>query len=222
MALSYTVIGTPFSTFTRTITSALTFKEIPFEQKATPPQSDLAREHHPFGLLPTLVITEGNESLDLRESQAIARYLDRIVPSPSLVQADLKLPERLWELVSIIASTGFKVIEVQVVKPRLKSMDEGHESADECRARMEQSGGAQDLRNFFETLDGLREGKRPFLLGNNPTWPDFFLYPLVSDLLAIPDTDLVPPSIISWAKLMEGVKGIKDTHSGSLAAGGRP
>ncbi|KAG8719794.1 hypothetical protein FRC08_001981 [Ceratobasidium sp. 394] len=101
-------------------------------------------------------------------------------------------------------------------------MDEGHESADECRARIEQSGGARDLRNFFRTLDELREGKGSFLLGNNPTWPDFFLYPLVSDLLATPDADLAPPSIISWANLMESVKGIKDTHSGTLAAGGRP
>ncbi|KAG9104576.1 hypothetical protein FRC06_001042, partial [Ceratobasidium sp. 370] len=164
----------------------------------------------------------GNEPLDLRESQAIARYLDRIAPSPSLVQADLKLPERLWELASIIASTGFKAIEIQVVKPRIKSMDEGHESADECRARIEKSGGAQELRIFFQTLDGLREGKGPFLLGNNPTWPDFFLYPLVSDLLATPDADLAPPSVISWAKSMEGVKGVKDTHLGTLAAGGRP
>ncbi|KAG9124726.1 hypothetical protein FRC07_010461 [Ceratobasidium sp. 392] len=217
MSPSYAVIGTPFSTFTRTITSALTFKGTSFEQKPTLPHSDLASEHHPFGLIPALVITEDDKSLKLRESQAIARYLDRIAPSPSLVQADLELPEKLWELVSIIASTGFKVIEVQVVKPRVKSIDEGHESADECRARIEQSGGAQDLRNFFHTLDGLREGK-----GNDPTWADLFLYPLVSDLLATPDADLAPPSIVSWAKSMDSVKGIKETHSGTLAAGGRP
>lgn len=55
---SYVVIGTPFSTFTRAVTSALNFKEIPFEQKATLPHSELARKHHPFGFIPSLVITE--------------------------------------------------------------------------------------------------------------------------------------------------------------------
>jgi hypothetical protein len=88
--------------------------------------------------------------------------------------------------------SGFKAIEVQVVKPRLNSINEGHESTDECRARIESSGGAQGLRDFFQTLDGLRDGKGPFLMGSDPTWPDFFLYPPVSDLLATPDADLAP------------------------------
>ncbi|KAG8748200.1 hypothetical protein FRC12_013892 [Ceratobasidium sp. 428] len=215
MTPSYTVIGTPFSTFTRTVASALTFKGIHFEQKSTPPHSDLAREHNPFGLIPTLVITEDDGSSFLRESQAIARYLDRIAPSPSLVQVDLKLPERLWELVSIIASTGFKAIEVQVVKPRVKSIDEGHQPA-------KHSGGARDLRNFFDTLNELRQDRGPFLLGSQPSWADLFLYPLVADLLATPDADLAPPSILSWAESMKTVKGIKETYSGTLAAGGRP
>ncbi|QRV86283.1 glutathione S-transferase [Ceratobasidium sp. AG-Ba] len=222
MSATYAVVGIPFSTFTRTITSALTFKGVPFEQKLAPPHSDLAREHNPFGLIPTLVITEDSVPLNLRESQAIARYLDRVIPSPSLVQVDLQIPEKLWELVSIIASIGFKTIEVQVVKPRVKSLDEGKESTDECRARIERSGGTQDLRQFFQTLDGLRKAGGLFLLGGNPTWPDFFLYPPVADLLATPDADLAPEWIHSWAKSMDSVKGIRDTHPGTLAAGGRP
>lgn len=69
----------------------------------------------------------------------------------------------------------------------------GQEPAGGCRARIESSGGAQNLRNFFQILDTLREGRGPYLLGKNPTWPDLFLYPLVSDLLATPDADLAPP-----------------------------
>jgi glutathione S-transferase len=161
-------------------------------------------------------LLQDDQSWNLCESQAIARYLDRVAPSPSLVQADLKVPEKLWELVSIIASignklstyashactmtecmlSGFKAIEIQVVKPRWKSINEGHESPDECRAQIESSGGAQGLRDFFQTLDSLRHGKGPFLIGSDPTWPDFFLYPLVSDLLAVPDADLAPPRYV--------------------------
>ncbi|KAH7340409.1 hypothetical protein B0J17DRAFT_317988 [Rhizoctonia solani] len=223
MSPSYIVIGTPFSTFTRTITSALHYKGIPFEQETTVPHTELARKHHVFGFIPSLVITEGNDTLGLGETQAIARYVDRVAPSPSLADASqLRLPEKLWELVSIIAGLGFKSVELGVVKPRVKSIDEGKESADACRVRIESSGGAQSLRDFFNILETLKVGDGPYLLGKNPTWPDFFLYPLISDLLATPDADLAPQSIGSWYKAMENVKGIKETHKGTLADGGRP
>ncbi|KAF8610601.1 hypothetical protein BDV93DRAFT_483951 [Ceratobasidium sp. AG-I] len=222
MSPSYTLVGTPFSTFTRTIASALVFKGIQYEQKATAPHSELAYEHHPFGFIPCLVIKEDNRSLKLRESQAIIRYLDRIAPYPSLAVAGLEVPEKLWEFVSIIAAFGYKAVELQVVKIRVKSTDEGKESADECRAQIESSGGAEDLRTFFQHIESLREGKTPYLLGGNPTWPDFFLYPLVSDLLATPDADLAPAGIVAWAKAMESVKGINETLKGTLADGGRP
>ncbi|CAE6525035.1 unnamed protein product [Rhizoctonia solani] len=222
MSPSYTVIGTPFSTFTRTITSALHYKGIPFEQEPAIPHTDLARKHHAFGFIPSLVITEQHDTFSLSESQAISRYIDRVAPSPSLVDAGLRLPEKLWELVSIIAGLGFRSVEPGVVKPRLKSMDEGKESADACRTRLESSGGVQSLRDFFKTLDTLKVGDGPYLLGKNPTWPDFFLYPLISDLLATPDADLAPQSIVIWFKEMENVKGIKETHRGTLADGGRP
>lgn len=122
----------------------------------------------------------------------------------------------------MIAAFGYKAVELQVVKVRVKSTDEGKEPADECRAHIESSGGARDLRNFFQHMDALREGKTPYLLGENPSWPDFFLYPLVADLLSTPDADLAPPSIVAWAKAMESVKGIKETLKGTLADGGRP
>ncbi|CAE6432851.1 unnamed protein product [Rhizoctonia solani] len=165
---------------------------------------------------------DGDDTFNLGETQAIARYIDRIAPSPSLTDANLKFPEKLWELVSIIAGLGFKLTEVGVVKPRLKSIDEGKESTEACRAHLESSGGVQNLRDFFQTLESLKSGDGPYLLGSNPTWPDFFLFPLVSDLLATPDADLAPPSIVRWSKEMENVRGIKETHRGTLADGGRP
>ncbi|CAE7096470.1 unnamed protein product [Rhizoctonia solani] len=193
MSPSYVVIGTPFSTFTRTITSALHYKGISFEQEHTVPHTELARKHHSCGFIPSLVITEENDTISLGESQAIARYIDRVAPSPSLVDASqLRLPEKLWELVSIIAGLGFKSVEVGIVKPRIASIDEGKESADACRSHLESSGGIENLRRFFKRLEKSKLGDGPYLLGINPTWPDFFLYPLISDLLATPDADLAP------------------------------
>ena len=109
----YPVIGTPFSTFTRTITLGLHYKGLEFIQKPTLPQSELALEGHPFGYLPTLLIHELNGrdvNIKLRESQAIAQFVERVAPEPALVLPLVAdgptLQEKVWEFISITASFG--------------------------------------------------------------------------------------------------------------------
>jgi glutathione S-transferase len=108
-----TIIGTPFSTFTRTIALGLNRKGIAYDQIATAPHSNIAETHHPMGYLPTLIIRtsaggKGDNVVELRESAAIVRYIDRIAPEPSLhLKAnDAILEEKMWEFVSIISSYG--------------------------------------------------------------------------------------------------------------------
>ena len=106
---SYTIIGTPFSTFTRTITLGLQYKGLKYNQIATVPHSQIALDSHPFGYLPTLIIKDGRSDIKLSESQAIVRYLDRIAPEPTLQLVDGSsqlLPEKMWEFVSLTASFG--------------------------------------------------------------------------------------------------------------------
>ena len=110
----YTIIGTPFSTFTRTITLGLQYKGLRYNQIATVPHSEVASDCHPFGYLPTLIINKVDDSdrsihTKLSESQAIVRYLDRIAPEPTLqlVEGSSQvLPEKMWEFVSFAASYG--------------------------------------------------------------------------------------------------------------------
>ena len=106
----YTIVGTPFSTFTRTITLGLQYKGLKYDQIATSPHSQLASDSHPFGYLPTLIINNvDGTQIKLSESQAIARYLDRIAPEPTLQLVDGSsqlLPEKMWEFVSFTASYG--------------------------------------------------------------------------------------------------------------------
>jgi glutathione S-transferase len=104
---SYTLVGTPFSTFTRTIALGLNYKSLEFKQIDTKPHEPAAKQHHPFGFLPTLVLHgEGGEDVLLRESQAIARYIDRIASEPTLHDTDGVVPEKMWEVVSLCASFG--------------------------------------------------------------------------------------------------------------------
>lgn len=109
----YTLIGTPFSTFTRTIALGLQYKNLKYNQIATKPQTRIALEAHPFGYIPTLVIHEiAGKKVDikLRESQAIVHFVDRVAPEPSLhVQPGSDtaiIPEKMWEFVSFTASCG--------------------------------------------------------------------------------------------------------------------
>jgi glutathione S-transferase len=104
---TYTLVGTPFSTFTRSIALGLHYKSVPFQQTANKPHEPIADKHHPFGFLPTLVIhTPGASDVYLRESQAIARYIDRIAPEPSLQDPQAAIPEKMWEFVSLCGAYG--------------------------------------------------------------------------------------------------------------------
>jgi glutathione S-transferase len=111
----YSVIGTPFSTFTRTITMGLQHKGLKYTQISTPPQTETAFSGHPFGYLPTLIIHRehegtGKADIKLRESQAIVRYIDRLAPEPPLhlqMWKDVvEVEEKMWEFVSLAASFG--------------------------------------------------------------------------------------------------------------------
>jgi len=111
--LPYTIIGTPFSTFTRSITLALTYKGLSFNQVRCVPHSDTADNNHPFGFLPTLIIHEidgKRVDLKLRESIAIARFIDRVAPEPSLLispgDGKALIEEQMWEFVSLAGAHG--------------------------------------------------------------------------------------------------------------------
>jgi len=109
----YTLVGTPYSTFTRTIALGLAHKGLPFAQISTLPKTPVAFQYHPFGFLPTLVIHTVSGSgervdINLTESQAIARYIEQVVPTPSLTSTSANpiTSAQLWEFVSLAANSG--------------------------------------------------------------------------------------------------------------------
>ena len=240
----YTVIGTPFSTFTRTITLGLQYKGLEYDQLATPPQSQLAQENHPFAYLPTLVIHEVDGKrvdVKLRESQAIVRYIDRVAPEPSLhvrPESGILLEEKMWEFVSLAASfgkppilpisapeqgyrtfSGFPMIEATVVKPRVKAMDERKLTEDEIREKVKD--GVLELKRYLFVAESLM-GPEGFAFGANPTWADFFLYPLLADLRTIPEWEVVSPRLVNWMMKMDSLPAVQATADGTLSVGARP
>ncbi|KAF8909734.1 hypothetical protein CPB84DRAFT_1765335 [Gymnopilus junonius] len=195
----YTIIGTPFSTFTRTITLGLQHKGLPFKQLATKPQAPLAKENHPFGNLPTLIIHEidGKKvDLKLRESHAIVRYIDRIAPEPSLHlrEGDAIIPEKMWEFVSFVAFFGFPIVEGLVIKPRLKALDEGKISDAEVREQIKD--GVEEARHFLTLAESL--------MAPEGYW------------------EIVSPRLVAWTEKMDKLDAVKATTAGTLSVGARP
>ncbi|EJT99805.1 hypothetical protein DACRYDRAFT_23384 [Dacryopinax primogenitus] len=221
---SYTIVGTPFSTFTRSITLGLQHKDIPYKQVATTPHSDVAYKNHPFGMLPTLIIHGiGNSDIYLCESQAIARYIDRVAPLPSLDlepgEAGIAVPEKMWEFVSLAGSQGFPAVEIKVVKHRVQAIDDGKPSDAELREHIKH--GVANLKLFLARMEALM-APEGYVYGWKVTWADFFLFPLLSDLKATPEGEILSPRMLKWLAIMEELKAVKDTTAGTLSVGGRP
>ncbi|KAJ8592552.1 hypothetical protein M405DRAFT_787343 [Rhizopogon salebrosus TDB-379] len=222
----YTIIGTPFSTFTRSITLALTYKGLPFNQVRCVPHSDTAYDNHLFGFLPTLVIHEidGKQvDLKLRESMAIARFIDRVTPEPSLLissgQGKAVIEEQMWEFASLVGAHGFPAVEKGVVKPRVAASDEGKFSDSEIRKQIQP--GVDHLRKWLHKMEELMADDG-YVFGSKLTWADFFLFPLLADLKAIPEGELLSPRLLKWMEEMNKLEAVQATTPGTLSASARP
>ncbi|KAF8121529.1 hypothetical protein EV363DRAFT_1301888 [Boletus edulis] len=223
---SFTVIGTPFSTFTRTITLALTYKGITFNQVRVVSHSDTAYEHHLFGFPPTLVIHELNGQkidLKLRESQAIARFIDRVGPEPTLTIADgdghAVVAEQMWEFVSFVGAYGFSAVEKGVVKPRVAATDQGTLSDAEIRRTIAPA--VAQLRVFLDKIEA-HMSPEGYVFGEKLSWADLFLYPLLADLRAIPEGEILSPRLVGWMDKMDQLDAVEKTRAGTLSVGARP
>lgn len=90
----------PGSPYARPCYMALAEKGAAFRIRALPPGGNRAAPHlarHPFGRVPTLE----HGDFSLYETQAILRYIDRVVPGPALTPADPRAAARMDQLMNI-------------------------------------------------------------------------------------------------------------------------
>ena len=110
-------------------------------------------------------------------------------------------------------------MEQSVVKPRVAATDEGRLSDDEIRRNI--TDGVDQLCKFFQrTEDSMSpEG---YVFGEKLTWADFFLFPLLADLKAIPEGGLLSPRLLRWMEKMDQLDAVQKTKAGTLSVGARP
>lgn len=167
----FTVHSIPGSPYGRAVLLALEEKGAPYRLAAVAPGSlstPAYRAQHPFGRVPVLE----HGGFRLYETQAILRYLDRVLPAPSLTPAAPQAAARMDQLMNIndwyLFQGASRVIAFQrVVGPRLMGLvpDEAAIAATMPAAHA-----------VFDELARLLGGQTCFV-GETPTLADLMLAP---------------------------------------------
>ena len=184
----YTVHTIPGSPFGRAVLIAFEEKGAPYRLAAVTPGALRSPEHtarHPFARVPVLE----HDGFRLYETQAILRYLDRVLPAPPLTPADARRAARMDQLMAINDWYLFQgvanVIGFQrVVGPRLLGL-----TPDEAAI----AAAMPKARTVFAELSALL-GQQPFFAGEAFTLADALLAPQLDFLSVTPE----------WAELTAG------------------
>lgn len=145
-------------------------------------------------------------AITLFESNAIRRYIDEGLASspneksslhltPSLTSnpighstslSSVTLRSKVDQYVSIASSTLFEVVEKSVVKPLLSMESNG---ADDATIHVALEGNLQRLESVLRILESMAKDTsngKDWIMGEEITWSDLFLYPALADLKAVP------------------------------------
>lgn len=166
--LIHSIPGSPFG---RAVLVALEEKGARYRLAAVASGTLRTPEHlqrHPFGRVPVL----DHGKFRLYESQAILRYLDRVLPQPLLTPADPQAAACMDQLMGVndwyLFQGVARVIGFQrIVGPRLLGL-----APDEALIAAAMPG----ARVVFDEL-GRRLGERPFFVGDSLSLADILLAP---------------------------------------------
>jgi glutathione S-transferase len=177
----FIVHSIPGSPYGRAVFATLEEKGARYRLASVAPGTLKSEPHtlrHPFGRVPVLE----HDGFALYETQAILRYLDRVLPSPPLTPADAKAAGRMDQLMNIcdwylfqgVASViGFQ----RVVKPRLMG-----QPADEAAIAQ----AMPKAHAVFEELSRLLGG-RAYFAGDAVSLADLMVAPQLDFFALIPE-----------------------------------
>lgn len=189
-----TLHGSPHSTCTRKVLTVLHEKEAeyrfhPVDLGAGEHKAPAHLQRQPFGVVPTLA----HDGLEMYESRAICRYLDRALPGTSLTPTSLHDYARAEQYISVEQSY-FSGPALQIFYQKLKNPRMGlptdPAAIQAARDRLAHTG---------DVLDARLEGARYFG-GESFSLADVMFMPYVALLEVMGDGDLVAkrPSFARW------------------------
>lgn len=195
----FIVHSVPGSPFGRAVLATLEEKgaayrvqPIPVEGRHSPAYLAL----HPFGRVPAFE----HDGFRLYETQAILRYLDRVLPEPALTPTDVKRAARMDQVMNVndwylFQGVGNVIIFQRVIGPRLMGKAPDEEA---IKAAMPKA------HTVFNELARLL-ADQPFFTGDTVSLADLMIAPALDFFTAIPEwTVLGAPhaNLVAWMKRM--------------------
>jgi glutathione S-transferase len=204
----FTVHSIPGSPFGRSVLAMLEEKQAPYRLAPVAPGSMKTPEHlalHPFGRVPVLV----HNGFKLYETQAILRYLDRLLPQPSLTPTDVKRAARMDQAMNVndwylFHGVGNVIIFHRVIGPQVLGLAPDEEA---IKAAMPKA------HAVFDELANLL-GEQPYFAGDTLSLADLLLAPAVDFFTMIPEwTVLGAPhaNLVAWMKRMQERPSLRST-----------
>jgi glutathione S-transferase len=177
----FIVHAVPGSPFVRAVLAALEEKGAPYRAVAVPPGGMRAQPHigrHPFGRVPVLE----HDGFLLYETQAILRYLDRVLPEPKLTPADPKAAARMDQVMNIsdwylFQGVGNVIGFHRIVAPRLLG-----QAPDETAIRNCMGAGHRVMSELARLL-----GDQPYFAGAKFTLADLLVCAQLEFLRSTPE-----------------------------------
>jgi glutathione S-transferase len=204
----FIVHSVPGSPYGRAVLATLEEKGAPYQFIGLEPGSRRSNEHlarHPFGRVPVLE----HDGFTLYETQAILRYLDRVLPDPALTPADANAAARMDQLMNICDWYLFQGVNnvigfERIVAPRLlgKSPDE-----DAIAAAMPKA------HTVFNELSRLL-GAKTYFTGDRVMLADLLVASHLDFLAATPEWQpltAATPNLVGWLDRMNERASLKAT-----------
>jgi glutathione S-transferase len=208
----YSVPGSPFG---RAVLATLEEKGADYRLVPMTPAMVKAPEHlarHPFGRVPVLE----HDGFQVYESQAILRYLDRVLPAPALTPADPKAAARMDQAMNVndwylFHGAGNVIGFQRVVAPRLLGM-----APDEAACAT----ALPATQRVFAVFDRML-GDTPYLAGAEPSLADLLVAPQVDFLTVTPEWPELSgpnPRLVAWLARMTARPSLRATTWERVAA----
>jgi len=209
MAAKITLWGFSGSTYVRTIRMLLAekgvgdYEQVPVDVLKGEPKSEEHLTRHPFGKVPVVDV----DGFRIIETAAIARYLDTVLPGPSLVPANPKDRARMDMVTSIIDSYGYGPMVGGVAAYHLfpdfvggKNDAAHHEALGKSRRVM------TELMRI--------KGAAPHLAGEDISIADLYLAPVFAYVTLTPHRDefVGMPGVGDWWERISGRESFRATQ----------
>jgi glutathione S-transferase len=210
----FTVYGVPGSPYVRSALLGLHEKGAPYRlavlgRDLGGSRSEQHLQRHPFGRIP--ILEHGD--FRLYETQAILRYLDAILPAPSLQPRDARATARMNQITGIVDWYVFPYISVGITAERFMSQRFWGRGPNEANI-------AQALpraRICIQELERLK-GSAEFLTGDCLSIADLMLAPQLQFFRGTPEAEelMGGTSIDEWLKRMQARPSMQATEAQRL------